>query len=89
MSLNEKVLPFPTLVDNGDDTVSLTIGKITFGEATDETLLNISTENDAIKLYAKMWCIEKGYQTWADLLADPVGLIQYHAQMQVMKIAIN
>ena len=87
MAMTERVLPFPRISDKGDGTVSFTLGKIAWSESDDDTLLDIGTQEQAIKLYARMWCIENGYETWADLLADSAGLIQYHARMQPMRIA--
>jgi len=83
--MTERVLPYPRLSDNGDGTVKLTIDTIAWNEDADDTLFEIGTQEDAIRLYSRVWCVENGYPKWADLLADPVGLIRYHAQMKLMR----
>lgn len=89
MALTTVTLPFPRIVDNGDGTVTFTMGKISWREDADLTLLNIGTVEDSVKLYSRIWCIEHrpdGYQTWADLVTDSAGLTQYLNQMAVIRV---
>ena len=86
MPLRTIAAQYPRIADNRDGSVTLTLGKIQWIEDALEPLLNIEDDEAAIKEHARMWCVRNGFETYAELLADPVKLAEFHAMNETMMV---
>ena len=88
MTVKDFTSAFPRVTDNGDGTVSLKLGKVTFTEWADHPLLNVETKEETIILHMKMWCLRNGINTWDDLLANKTALDAFHAKTEDMTVEV-
>ena len=86
MPLQEIQMPFPDIRDNGDGTVSLRMGKIEWKEGDEEPLLGVESIERSIQLYAKMWCIKNGIQTWRELFSMPNALQAFRNHTATIRV---
>lgn len=78
---------FPRVTDNGDGTVTLKLGKLTWTESADAVPMEgIGDRENAIKTHAHMWLVANNVESWADLLGKPVKRAAYHSADGDIKI---
>jgi len=78
---------YPRITDNGDGTVTLKLGKISWSEdATAPPMQGVGDRENAIKTHAQMWLVANNVESWADLLSKPVKRSAYHNANDDIKI---
>lgn len=88
MALESRDIAFPIASDNADGTVSLKLGKITFTERADELLFpDLASEEAAILLHTKLWCLENGFSTYGELLKNSAKLSEFNAGTKPVSVS--